>query len=190
MISLSPRMNNSWPSTEGWRSSVIVASNRMIQSAIKESEQRGTTSGLSITPHTESSWKHEEKTKLSESAAVELPHSKPSGSFEPLQEWEGFVTSIDPRGTHFATRLIDKTAKKKLADEELEISLEDVSESDLHLLKEGAVFRLAIGYERSASGQRRKVSMLVFRRLPAWTARELVRAFEEGRAAAASLKWA
>jgi hypothetical protein len=48
-----------------------------------------------------------------------------------------------------------------------------VQPGDRALLTPGAVFRLAIGYERTVAGTQQRVTKLVFRRLPRWTRREL-----------------
>lgn len=92
----------------------------------------------------------------------------------PLQEWEGHVVSLSNEG--FTARLVDITAEQQLATEEADFAIEEVSDSDLDLLREGALFRWAIGYETAPSGSKKRVSQLVFRRLPKWTEREIKQA--------------
>lgn len=123
------------------------------------------------------------------SFAYTLPSQPRAESFTAIQEWEGFVTSISPDQGSFFARLVDKTAKKKVAEETIEIQVSDVSESDAHLIKEGAIFRLAIGHARSAAGTRRKVSEIVFRRLPAWTERDIREARQKAEQLVSALKW-
>jgi hypothetical protein len=88
-------------------------------------------------------------------------------TFYALQEWEGFVESIND--DCFVARLTDLTADGEIASERAEIPLEEISEDDLPKLKPRAVFRWAIGYERSPRGTKMRVSNIVFRDLPRWT---------------------
>jgi hypothetical protein len=99
---------------------------------------------------------------------------RPRVSLEPLQEWEGYVTQIG-RETFFA-RLLDKSAHREFEDETVEFLVSDLSEDNAKLLREGAIFRWVIGYYRSAAGTKKRVSEIVFRRLPALTKRDLIRA--------------
>jgi hypothetical protein len=87
-------------------------------------------------------------------------------TFFPLQEWEGFVGEV---GTDsFTGFLIDLTAKKTRPEEKMEFPISDLSDDDRSLLREGAIFRWSIGYQKQ-HGTKRRVSQVVFRRLPAWT---------------------
>ena len=101
-----------------------------------------------------------------------------SESFRAIQEWEGCVTRIDD--DTFAAQLTDRTAGKTLAEEEADFPIDDVSEDDRQLLTLGAVFRWVVGYQRSASGTKKRVSQIVFRRLPMLTERDAKIADEEG----------
>lgn len=92
-------------------------------------------------------------------------------SLEPLQEWEGYVTEIGE--STFAARLVDVTAGARTEEEVADFLISDLSDDDLLLLKEGAVFRWVIGYQRRRSGQKLRASQVVFRRLPAWTNRDI-----------------
>ena len=102
----------------------------------------------------------------------------PSVTLHALQEWEGYVVEI---GEHeFVANLVDLTAGMSYATDEATIPMEEISEHDAEKMSEGDIFRWVIGYERSASGTKRRVSQIVFRDLPRMTAAD----FEEGR------KWA
>jgi len=91
----------------------------------------------------------------------------PVSSFRALQEWEGYVIEI---GTdHFVARLLDITADSCFEEEEATIPLEEVSERDKNRMELGNLFRWVIGYERSVTGTKRRVSEIVFRDLPALT---------------------
>jgi hypothetical protein len=96
-------------------------------------------------------------------------------SFVSLQKWEGVVLAVEHDS--FLARLIDLTQGG--TEEEAEFSLDDISEEDKPLLKPGAIFYWNIGYHDSRTGQRRKVSEIRFRRLPAWTSKEIEAAKRE-----------
>lgn len=100
--------------------------------------------------------------------------------FIALQRWEGTVLKIE--GDTFWARLVD--LRTQTADEEAELFVEDVSDSDRGLLREGAVFYWSIGYRDHVTGQRERTSTLRFRRLPQWSNRELERIEERADAAA------
>ncbi len=108
-------------------------------------------------------------------------------SLEPLQEWEGYVTEVS-EGT-FSARLVDVTAGKKVEDEAADFPISDLSEDELSLLKEGAVFRWIIGYQRTKFGQKIRTSQIVFRRLPAWSKLDIRQARAEARELASGLLW-
>lgn len=92
-------------------------------------------------------------------------------TFSALQEWEGYVLSVSAET--FSARLIDLTECKEYEEEEIDFPLADLSDSDLKELRLGAIFRWAIGYRRTRGGTKERISKVVFRRLPAWTKREL-----------------
>ncbi len=93
-----------------------------------------------------------------------------------LQEWEGYVIGLTVDG--FSARLIDVTEEvydhesHELIEEEAEIPLTEISEGDVARLEPGAVFRWVIGYERKASGTKRRISQIIFRDMPALTQRD------------------
>jgi len=95
----------------------------------------------------------------------------PELSLQPLQEWEGYVAEVGD--TTFTARLVDRTAGRFVEDEAAEFPIADLSDNDRGLLAPGAVFRWVIGYLRSRGGSKRRVSQITFRRMPAWSRREL-----------------
>ena len=95
----------------------------------------------------------------------------PQVSFHLLQEWEGYVIEIGK--DDFTVRLLDLTAGSSHEEEEAVIPLSEISEDDLKRLCLGSVFRWVIGYERSVSGTKRRVSQIVFRDLPALTKQDI-----------------
>ena len=86
-------------------------------------------------------------------------------TFYARQEWEGHVVAINE--TEFTARLVDLTAGSAYEEEEAEIPLEEISDSDVARLKIGSIFRWVIGFKRSALGQKERTSLIVFRDLPA-----------------------
>lgn len=90
--------------------------------------------------------------------------------FAVLQKWEGTVSSV--AGEEFVAVTRDLTNPSS-PDEEVTFSVEEVPEADRPLIMPGAVFYWAVGYELTISGQRKRVSALRFRRLPAWTRSEI-----------------
>jgi len=86
-----------------------------------------------------------------------------------LQKWEGIV--LDVQEESFTARLVDQNNEGP--DEEAEFSLEEVTLEDISLLQPGAVFYWNIGFSDKLSGQRERVSIIRFRRLPVWSSSEL-----------------
>lgn len=107
-------------------------------------------------------------------------------SFHLLQEWEGYVTEIGE--DDFTVQLLDLTAGSSHEEEEAAIPLSEISEDDLKRLHLGSIFRWVIGYERSASGTKQRVSRIVFRELPVVTKQDIAEAEERARKTAQS--WA
>ncbi|GAA4929090.1 hypothetical protein GCM10023204_40910 [Actinomycetospora succinea] len=88
--------------------------------------------------------------------------------FVPLEGWEGVVESVSDGS--FGARVLSMDL---LADEEtVELPLREVSDEDLRLVEPGAVFYWTIGYAITRGGQRRRESLLRFRRIPTVTASE------------------
>lgn len=99
------------------------------------------------------------------------PPRVPSATFHALQEWEGHVLAVGKE--EFEARLIDLTAGAAYEGEEATIPSQDVSDHDAKKLRVGAIFRWVIGYERTVGGNKRRVSQIVFRDLPAVTESDL-----------------
>lgn len=97
------------------------------------------------------------------------PPSRPTREhFRALQKWEGYV--IEVREDTFLARLVP--IRGEGSDQDAEIYIEEVEEADRPLIEPGAVFYWSIGYLDKPSG-RLRASIIRFRRLPAWTKREL-----------------
>jgi hypothetical protein len=95
-----------------------------------------------------------------------LPHRK----FKVLQQFECAVTRITR--DYFEAQLSDLTDPTKPM-EFAELSLEDVSHSDLPLLVPGCVFYWILGYETRQGGQITNVSEIRLRRNPPWSRRAI-----------------
>ncbi|MDE0179373.1 MAG: hypothetical protein OXP36_12360 [Gammaproteobacteria bacterium] len=101
-----------------------------------------------------------------------IPSSLPGQvSFHALQEWEGHVVEI--HGDELVAALVDLTANSSHEEEEAIIPLTEIADDDAAALRVGAIFRWVIGYERSPSGTKKRVSQIVFRDLPRVTERDL-----------------
>ena len=105
-------------------------------------------------------------------ALPRLPQiSQAQATFHAIQEWEGYV--LEKGECEFTARLLDITAGSSQEEEEVSILLAEISDDDLNRLQPGSVFRWVIGYERSASKTKRRISQIVFRDLPAMTKQDL-----------------
>ena len=102
-----------------------------------------------------------------------VSNAPPLVTFHALQEWEGYV--LEKREDEFTARLLDLTAGS-LHEEEATIPLEEIAEDDYIRVIPGSIFRWVIGYERSSSGTKRRVSQIVFRDLPAITKQDMFEA--------------
>lgn len=105
--------------------------------------------------------------------------------FISLQKWEGVV--IEVMKDYFLAKLNDLTIKGP--DEEAEFPIEEISEEDRKLIKPGAVFYWNIGYHDSHRGQRTRVSIMRFRRLPAWRKEEIEASKHEARCIKETIEW-
>jgi hypothetical protein len=111
------------------------------------------------------------------------PRPQPArDSFAVLQEWEGCVVSIS--NETFTARLTDLTGNGMAEGEEADFPLDDLTDADRSRISEGSIFRWVVGYRRSPSGTKDRLSRIVFRNLPAWTTKE----FKKNRQEAA--EWA
>lgn len=84
--------------------------------------------------------------------------------FLPLESWVGRVSEVLEDG--FVARLSSSNID---GEEEAEFDLEEVSNSDLDLVVEGAVFYWNVGYRTDRGGTKARQSLITFRRLPAYT---------------------
>ena len=118
--------------------------------------------------------------RSSDGLIIQLPvptPMRPIPTMHPLQEWEGYV--LEKGEDEFSARLLDLTIDSldanggRMREEEAQIPLSEISDDDVQRLRPGSVFRWVIGYERSASGTKRRVSQIVFRDLPAMTRQDI-----------------
>lgn len=86
----------------------------------------------------------------------------------------------------FAVRLIDLMSD--MPEEEADIRLDEVSDDERQLVKEGAVFLLHVGYATSEGGQRSRTAILRFR-LAVWTDSELTTAGQVAQQQANAIRW-
>ena len=108
---------------------------------------------------------------LSSGRVYEIPRIElPARRFRGLQHWRGTVVEINEDG--FDAELRNQTDSSR-SRESATFQMDELSEGDERLVKVGAVFNWHIGYEMTASRQRKLVSTIIFRRLPAWTEREI-----------------
>ncbi len=87
-------------------------------------------------------------------------------SFIEIKKWEGKISEVDFNKEIFWAFIRDN--KFPNIEEETYFSFDDIDENDQNLVEEGAIFYWSIGYKRTLSGGREKVSIILFRRLPAW----------------------
>jgi hypothetical protein len=110
-------------------------------------------------------------------------------SVELLAEWNGCVTSVKTAGHYFSATLKGVIGLGvKGEEEDATIPIADVSESDKDLLRPGNFFRLCITCEILPTGQPRRYTQVVFRRLPAYRQHDLDQAAERGRELARGLR--
>jgi hypothetical protein len=102
-----------------------------------------------------------------------------------LQRWIGRVEEVKPYT--FVTVVSDVTNPQN-PPEEVEFDSSELSPDDLPLLVPGAVFYWSIGYQDTPGGQRQRVSVIRFARLPRLSQAAVNRAFEQADHLAALLK--
>ncbi len=102
-----------------------------------------------------------------------------------LQQWMG--TILEVHKDYFISQLHDMSGNTP--DEEAEIDFDEISERDMYLIKPGAFFYWNIGYHESKSGQRTRSSLIIFRRLPAWTEKEIERSRKKSEDICVKLGW-
>ena len=108
-------------------------------------------------------------------------------TYHALQEWEGYVTGIHNQA--FTADLVDVSRAAKEAGEQVELPLNEIGDDDRSELKLGSVFRWTIGYETLPAGQRRRVSQIVFRKLPKWTRADIDAARQLGQNRHKKIRW-
>lgn len=112
--------------------------------------------------------------------STSVPDAVQGGRFVLARQWEGVVAEV---GDASFVAVIKDLSDPRIEEEDVELSINGVRADDLPLLKPGAVFYWSIGDEDTPRGRERK-SLVVFRRLPGWTERDLQRV--KARAAALS----
>ena len=117
---------------------------------------------------------------------AKVSRTVPSNSFHLLQEWEGYV--ILKGKEDFTVRLLDLTSGSTYEEEEAVIPFSEITDDERKCMLLGSIFRWVIGYERSASGTKQRVSRIVFRDLPMVTKQEIMEA--DQRAKRTSRLWA
>jgi hypothetical protein len=124
--------------------------------------------------------------KSKEDPVVILKNPKPlKEHYKLLQQWEGVILEVHK--DYFSSKLRDMTGNAP--GEEAEIAFDEISEVDLDLVKPGAFFYWSIGRHTSKSGQQTRSSLIIFRRLPAWTDKEIERANKRSEEISAKLGW-
>ena len=127
--------------------------------------------------------------RASEQARYLIPPELSASSevrVEVRQQWEGAVESIE--NGEFEAILTDLTDKSRPA-EYATFSVDELSDDDRRLLQVGAVFYWTIGYETDRrDGGRRGFTAVRFRRIPAWSRREVDAMYTKADALLASLE--
>lgn len=104
-----------------------------------------------------------------------------TASAEVLAEWSGYVTGIQPEALFFSASLKGVTGNGvKGEEDDAVIPVSDVSDWDRELLQLGSFFRLCVMHEITRSGQPRRYTQVIFRRLPAYRQVDLDKAQERG----------
>ena len=102
-----------------------------------------------------------------------------------LQAFEGSVLKVGDDS--FVARLIDRS--NDMGDQEAEFPMDEVSDSDRPLIVPGAIFYWDIGYLENKGGQRHRTSMIQFRRLPSWTAKEIQKSKDQAKIIRDKIDW-
>ena len=113
--------------------------------------------------------------------------SRNTRSLNPISEWEGYIESIDENV--FLVRMVNIRSKSQLPEDEATFQVSELSEYQRQHLEVGAIVRWVIGMERLPSDQRRKVSELHFRRLPAHSNREYQTALTQAKEMINAITW-
>ena len=113
--------------------------------------------------------------------------SRNTRSLNPISEWEGYVESIEENV--FLVRMVNIRSKSQLPEDEATFQINELSDYQRQHLEVGAIVRWVIGMERLPSDQRRKVSELHFRRLPAHSNREYQTALTQAKEIINAITW-
>ena len=108
-------------------------------------------------------------------------------SLNPISEWEGYIESIEENV--FLVRMVNIRSKSQLPEDEATFQVNELSDYQRQHLEVGAIVRWVIGMERLPSDQRRKVSELHFRRLPAHSNREYQTALTQAKEMINGITW-
>ena len=108
-------------------------------------------------------------------------------SLNPISEWEGYIENIDENV--FLVRMVNIRSKSQLPEDEATFQLNELSDYQRQHIEVGAIVRWVIGMERLPSDQRRRVSELHFRRLPAHSNREYQTALTQAREMIDGITW-
>lgn len=112
--------------------------------------------------------------------AQEIPETTPQTTqVTVLKQWEGIVEWVEDR-SWFRARLTDLKSESG-SRQQVEIDFEDVAPDDRPLIQEGAVFYWDIGRKKTRYGSVENFSEIRFRRMPAWSKRDLERAERKAR---------
>lgn len=104
------------------------------------------------------------------------PKAQDRGRITSSQKWTGYVQAV---GNDTFTAVVSDETNSRNPMEEMELSIDDVSQSDHPLLAIGAAFYLTMGYIDHPDGQRDRFSTLRFARQPRLSQSELDRILRE-----------
>jgi hypothetical protein len=110
---------------------------------------------------------------------------KPRVRFKVLRQFEGTVLEISKEECRARVRDL----RRFEIVEEITFSTEEISESDREIAVPGSVFYWDIGYQDHIDGQRLRVSVIRFRRIPVWREKDLAAAKKEAKSLSESLGW-
>lgn len=113
--------------------------------------------------------KHHQETEISDNS-----YSVFGDSLKVLQNWEGIVTSVDEDSFFAAMRLTNNEDDR--AEDAFEIDMDNVATGDRELVDVGAVFYLTVGLRKQKGMRPEKTSIVVFRRMPVWSRRDIQKA--------------
>lgn len=114
-------------------------------------------------------------TRVSLRPPLRVTTRRKSSTLQTRQLWEGTITEVRRDG--FVAVLSDRTGPCN-PDERVVFNYAEIPKEDHPLVRPGSTFYWIIGSERTFGGQVKNVSIVQFRRLPAWTRSALARATE------------